>query len=343
MRSWRHLFYGMGMEDQKLLRQYWADGDGSLAGLVIASALSAASTSTSAATLILLTMTKAKAIAVAGAIVAAGVMPVVWQLQVNRRLQSENQALRSDLETLRASQVQPPAPSRSDEAERLARQEQELAKLRGALAQARRQLAEVQRAGLAAPEAPEPAAPEIAVTAAEVTAFLERPKVEQGKVLGHLRRQMMGLEKSEGEDLQRSIGLANAIRPTLEELESHPDQMADFQASFVQAAIGLEDEDRVAQIRRIVADTYQKAVEEKLDANSRPQEGVDAWALRRDALDRPATRAVEQLLTSQERARFGRAFLGIMGIDLGLRDGSWHRFVMPGGGVVFPSEQEGNR
>jgi hypothetical protein len=118
--------------------------------------------------------------------------------------------------------------------------------------------------------------------------------------------------------------------------------MADFQSSFIKAAIDLQDDNKVAQIRQIVEQTYQQAVADKLDAKSRPQEGVDAWALRRDGLDRQATHAVEQLLTSEEKARFDRAFLGVMGIDLGLNDGAWHRFVMPNGGVIFPSEGQGH-
>ena len=82
----------------------------------------------------------------------------------------------------------------------------------------------------------------------------------------------------------------------------------------------------------------EQAVAAQLDAGSRPDEEIEAWAQRRDALDRPATRAVQQLLTPGERESFDQLFLGVMGIDLGLGDGAWHRFVRDDGAVVFPSE-----
>jgi len=48
------------------------------------------------------------------------------------------------------------------------------------------------------------------------------------------------------------------------------------------------------------------------------------------------TRLVQALLSPEERQRFDRGFLGVMGIDVGLgnNDGARHRFVTAGGAVV---------
>jgi hypothetical protein len=62
---------------------------------------------------------------------------------------------------------------------------------------------------------------------------------------------------------------------------------------------------------------YEQAVANGLDIPSKPATGTDAWVQRRFQLDRRATAAVEQLLTPEERQVFGRAFLGVMGVDLG--------------------------
>jgi RNA polymerase sigma factor (sigma-70 family) len=320
----------------------------SLAAFVTTSAL-AASAPVSGTAIALLTMSNAKLAAI-GIIIATGIMmPALWQHRLNSRLQGENRALRSEVTALHGSyeEARQQMDALGANSDRLLKQEQELAKLRSALHQARQQL-ELARRGDAPSAEPQqnpkdkesdPPAP--AVTEADIAAFLQRPKVEQGDVLGHLRRQMMGQEKRSDGQFDRNRALADAIRPRLEELESHPEQFAEFQSSFVKASIGLQDDEKIAQIQQIVQQTYQQAVAEKLDANSRPQEGVDAWALRRDALDRQATQAVQQLLTTEERGRFDGAFLGIMGIDLGLTDGGWHRFRAPDGTIVFPSQAQG--
>ena len=264
---------------------------------------------------------------------------IFWQHRANASLQAENQRLNLEVQTLRDRDLQSQAKLQElqDASSRLRKQAEELAQLRAALARGRQQHTNTASAQTAQRNEP---GPTLVVTEAEASAFLQRPKAEQGDVLGRLRRQGMGLEPQNGADFARTRALAEEVRPRLEELESHPEQFAEFQASFVKAAIGLEDEDKVSQIRQIVQETYQKAVAEKLDASSRPQDpdAVQAWALRRDALDRPATHRVQQLLSPEERARFDAAFLGIMGVDLGIHDGAWHRFQTPSGGVVFPSE-----
>jgi hypothetical protein len=181
-----------------------------------------------------------------------------------------------------------------------------------------------------------PIQPEIpSISEADLAAFLQLPPSEQGRVLGTLRGQAtIGQIKPQ----YRNKALAGMVREKLENLESNPAAFADFQSSFIKEAIGLNDEGKVWQIREIIEKTYKQAVTQGLDAAARPTQGVESWALRRDAIDRPATRQVEGVLSPDERLRFGRLFLGVMGIDLGRGDGARHRFVSSEGGVVFPSE-----
>ena len=318
-----------------------------LAMSVAASAL-AASSPVAGMALGVIAMSKIK-LAVIGTLFAAGVAtPVLWQRHLIESLQIENAALRAETVQLRLAEEENDRrwQARGAEANRSREDAMELARLRGALAQARQEL-EAQRKAASAlsgsPSEPQSATPEEpVVTEAEIAAFLQRPTGEQAVVLAQLRRQMMGLENRKDGEFARTRALAEGVRPKLEELESDPKAFAEFQSSFIESAIGLQDSAKLARIRQIVQDTYHEAVSEKLDASSRPEEEVEVerWALRRDALDRRATHAVQQLLTSEERGRFDRTFLGIMGIDLGLNDGAWHRFVTPDGGVTFPSQDQ---
>jgi hypothetical protein len=125
----------------------------------------------------------------------------------------------------------------------------------------------------------------------------------------------------------------------LDQLESRPADIADFQTSFIQTAVGVQDNSKMDQIHAVIQTAYEQAIAAHLDAPSRPRDGVEDWATRRDALDRQATRTVQQLLTPDERERFDHLFLGVMGIDLGIGDGTRHRFVRGDGAVVFPSQQ----
>ena len=54
-----------------------------------------------------------------------------------------------------------------------------------------------------------------------------------------------------------------------------------------------------------------------LDIPSKPASAPQEWVERRFALDRAATAQVQRLLTPEERVLFDRAFLGVMGVDLG--------------------------
>lgn len=179
-----------------------------------------------------------------------------------------------------------------------------------------------------------------AVTDAEVSQFLERSAADQGRILGALRATMMSGNSQTRKEQEPAFQLAQRVRPQLEALERRPEDYATFQTEFIKEVAGLSDETKLKQISELLQTTYQQAAAAGLDAPSKPNENVDEWKLRRDALDRPATRALEAMLSDEEREKFGRAFLGVMGIDLGIGDGGWHRFKHESGGFYFPSEQK---
>ena len=71
------------------------------------------------------------------------------------------------------------------------------------------------------------------------------------------------------------------------------------------------------QKNQFIQSAYEQAVAQGLDIPSKPATDTDAWIQRRHQLDRQATGAVQKLLTPEEQQLFDRAFLGIMGVDLG--------------------------
>ena len=80
---------------------------------------------------------------------------------------------------------------------------------------------------------------------------------------------MMAGENRSNVEFARTFALAVQVRLRLEELESHPDEFAEFQSAFVRAVIALQDEEQISQVRHIIQRTYDEAVAEKLDAKSR--------------------------------------------------------------------------
>jgi hypothetical protein len=182
---------------------------------------------------------------------------------------------------------------------------------------------------------PEETAP--SATEADVERFLLLSAAEQGRILGAIRGNS---SVSTVTPVYRTKAFARFVRERLEALEDDANAFAEFQSAYIKAAVGLVDDSKVARMHEIIEAVYAQAVTHGLQASARPSrpDDVEAWALRRDALDRPATRQVQALLTPEERTKFGNLFLGIMGIDLGRGDGARHRFVLPEGGVVFPSE-----
>ncbi len=267
------------------------------------------------------------------------VTPLVWQVYTNQSLRSENLSLQQRIQTLEGVRQDfgKQVADLNAQLDQTREERAELARLRGEVTRLRNEQRGMKAAKTSAQSAPPLPAAE--VTDPDAEAFLRRPAAEQGQLFGNFRREMMTRNISSPAEFAKNHALASAVRPKLDELEKQPSEFAAFQSSFIQAAIGLDDDQKISQIRQIIQNTYEQAVANHLDAPSRPVEGVEDWAKKRDALDRRATHVVQQLLNGEERERFDRAFLGVMGIDLGINDGATHRFVAPNGAIVFPSEQ----
>lgn len=105
-------------------------------------------------------------------------------------------------------------------------------------------------------------------------------------------------------------------KPELEKLERSPAEFAEFQSSLIQSAAGINDPQKMEQIRQIIQRVYEGAVARNLDIPSRPADDQQ-WKGARHQLDRRGTSAVQNLLSESERAAFDRVFIGIMGVDLG--------------------------
>ncbi len=306
----------------------------SLAGVAPGAGLSAIS---------IITMTHTKSILLGALVVAGAVTPLAIQHRNNARQATEIETLRQ----LLSESTRPERPSQAmveaEELERLRAEHRELIRLRGEVASLRERLAETQPRAVSVTDhsPPSETSPVEPLADLEMAEFLSYPAWQQGNLLGNLRHhrsQQSGVAWTPTPEWERARKLAEKVRPELEALESRPADFAEFQSAYIQAAIGLEEPEKIGQIKSILQSTYEQAVAVQLDAGSRPAEEIEAWAQRRDALDRPATRAVQQLLTPGERESFDQLFLGVMGIDLGLGDGAWHRFVRDDGAVIFPSE-----
>ena len=314
-----------------------------LAATIVGASVAGATAASTMSAFAWMTMINAKPI-VLGALVVAGVMtPIGLQYRTHLRQAVEIETLHQQL--IEASRTESPAHNQIDvdELDRLRRNHRELIRLRAELAALRRRVADTPPVPVTAPAnatAHETAQIE-ALARTEATEFLSRPAREQGSLLGRMRNYPLLLSLAAGTpppEWEQAYKVAMEVRPSLDGLESSPAEFAEFQSAFIQAAIGLEDEDTILQIRNIIQETYEQAVAAHLDAASRPEDAVEEWAYSRDALDRPATQAVQRLLTAEERERFDQLFLGIMGIDLGFGDGAWHRFVAADGSVHFPAE-----
>ena len=135
---------------------------------------------------------------------------------------------------------------------------------------------------------------------------------EMAQFAGNLRKKAFGgppLTDQEKQWLQQA-------KPELEKLERSPAEFAEFQSSLIQSAAGINDPQKMEQIRQIIQRVYEGAVARNLDIPSRPTDDQQ-WKDARHQLDRRGTSAVQNLMSESERAAFDRVFIGIMGVDLG--------------------------
>jgi hypothetical protein len=261
-----------------------------------------------------MTSTKIK-LALAAVVVTSVATPFLIHHQMLDRLRIENDELRRQLA------AGPPTidTTNADDGEllRLRGEHQELLRLRDQVSQLRRERDELRQAATAAKPPAQPSALTADPDAAWIEQVLNSPPAERGKIAGVLRaKQLRGVG---GEITASDRALQDALlRQDLNTtLERSPSDFAAFQAAFIQAAIGLGDEPQVEQIRQVIHKTYEQAVAQGLDIPSKPTGDSSFWVTGRHRLDRQATAAVQQILSQEERQLFDRAFLGVMGADLG--------------------------
>ncbi len=283
-----------------------------------AAASAAAGTTSTTSLLQLMASTKVK-ISLAALLAASFATPLVLQHHALQRLTAENVELRHRL----AAVQQRPPPTAADDIDpnelvRLRAEHDELLRSRGQLTQLRRERDELRKlAGLAGGVPKAKAAQSQNVDSTWIQLVLDSPPAQQGSAAGALR----------GKSLRKEIGAISASELALKEalvqrqlnhtLERSPVDFADFQTAFIQAAIGLTDAAQVGQIHQIIQQSYEQAVAQGLDIPSKPPTDAESWVQRRHQLDRQSTAEVQRLLTPEQRLRFGLAFIGVMGVDLG--------------------------
>jgi hypothetical protein len=135
---------------------------------------------------------------------------------------------------------------------------------------------------------------------------------EMAQFAGNLRKKAFSGEPLTDQEKQ----WLQQAKPELEKLERSPAEFAEFQSSLIQSAAGINDPQKVEQIRQIIQRVYEGAVARNLDIPSRPADDQQ-WKDARHQLDRRGTSAVQNLMSESERAAFDRVFIGIMGVDLG--------------------------
>jgi len=245
---------------------------------------------------------------------ATAVVVILRERRLMNRVQSQNAQLRQQI----AAVPEPSPVAVAPEPALTSAEQSELLRLRGEVSRLRRERDDLARRLAAQTNIViRPVTPAVqgAPDPAWVAQMLNAPAAQKGAAAGAVRGKML----KGGKDLTASeLALRDALaQHDLNALEKTPTEFADFQSAFIESAVGLTDPEKTRQIRDIILKTYENAAGRGLDIPSKPAEGTDEWVTQRHQLDRRATSAVQNVLTPEERQAFDRAFLGVMGIDLG--------------------------
>ena len=240
-----------------------------------------------------------------------------WQGQLRAKLRQENQTLRLRIEQLEASNAELSRAVTATTKGATVSEEQlrELLKLRGEVTILRRRQDELLNQLAVKPTVP-PAQP-AAIDKAWVEQVLGSPPKSQGMAAGNLRGKLLRREMTNVSPAELALKDELLKRHLNQTLERSPAEFADFQTGFIQSTLNISDETRMQQVHDLIQSTYEQAVANGLDVPSKPVNGTDQWVERRFALDRAATARLKELFTPDERMLFDRAFLGVMGVDLG--------------------------
>jgi RNA polymerase sigma factor (sigma-70 family) len=285
---------------------------GSAAALAKAG-FSSAAAATTTKTAIMTTVQKA----VFASVLVVAVGTGGYQLYQNSVLRDQDSKRAGQLDQARMDleNAQQQLTASRSENEDLARDTQELSKLRGELNQLRRQneYAAQRPAGGVRPAERPPQE----LNRAWVQQILEGPLQDQGAAAGRLRGKLLRSDTGDISPSELDLQKALLERGLNESLERSPGDFAEFQSAFIEATVGITDAATVQHVRNLIQTTYETAVAEGLDIPSKPANDPESWVQRRHQLDRQATEQLKQLLTPDQQALFDRAFLGLMGVDLG--------------------------
>jgi len=119
---------------------------------------------------------------------------------------------------------------------------------------------------------------------------------------------MRALRFSGKELTEEELEWLEEVKPIIEQMERDPAKFSEFQTELIKTTVPTLDEERIDQIKQIIADTYDKAVAQSLDLPSKPADNYQDWVQRRHELDRAGTAAVQDILSPGER-QFGMCVL----------------------------------
>jgi hypothetical protein len=233
-------------------------------------------------------------------------------------MREENQLLRRQIEESAAErQLNAQTIASSSPSQQMPEAEfRELLRLRGEVANLRRQQ-EAAAKDLPTTKVARVPAENAGVDTGWVQQVLNSPPREQGAAAGALRGKLLSGDATKTSPSELALREELLKRQLNQSLERSPAEFADFQAAFIQSTVGISDPAKTQQIHDLIQKTYENAVANGLDIPSKPAEGAEEWVQRRFQLDRAATKQLQALMTPEERRLFDRAFLGLMGVDLG--------------------------
>lgn len=204
-----------------------------------------------------------------------------------------------------------------NEQERINQERAELVKLRAEVAALRKEKAEWQKnRSAAAPVVEQQAATNQTVAAQGmqwVETIMNGPSEVKGAEVGNLRRKRLTGEPLSEAEQALLVNMLNRAG----EVEKAPEEFAKFQSNFIGSLLGWNNDPRSEAVTGVLTAAMNAANQRGFDYHA-PGENADKWDENQKALNTRATTAVQNMLKPEERAVFDKAFIGVLGVDLGM-------------------------
>jgi hypothetical protein len=205
----------------------------------------------------------------------------------------------------------------ASEEERINQERAELAKLRAEVSALRKEKAEWLKGRAAAETAAVSQAAANQTPAAQgmqwVETIMNGPAEVKGTEVGNLRRKRLSGEPLTEAEQALLVNMLNRSA----EVEKSPEEFANFQSSFIGSLLGWNNDPRSDAVKGVLTAAMNAAVQRGFDYHA-PGENADKWDQNQKALNNRATSAVQNMLKPEERAQFDKAFIGVLGVDLGM-------------------------